>query len=137
MMSFQATVKHSLRYLAALIYDAAIYIALFMVWTGFLVLLRQGESIPPKTLWYQLSLLIIAYGYYMLSMRGQGQTIGMKAWKLRLGSSSTSGMLHRRLIWLIPGMLYSVFSSKTLKSYLTQKRAAILSPHNKNSDSCH
>ena len=48
-----------------------------------LVFLATRRGIAPGTLWYQAYLLAVAFAYYGISWRLGGQTIGMKAWRLR------------------------------------------------------
>ena len=40
--------------------------------------------IAPGTQWYRAWLLLVAFAYYGVSWRLGGQTIGMKAWRLRV-----------------------------------------------------
>lgn len=73
-----------LRRLAALAYDLLLLSALLFVYTLALVVLRGGEPIAPGTWWFELSLV----GLWVLFFAGfwthGGQTLGMRAWRLRL-----------------------------------------------------
>lgn len=73
-----------IKYLGALIYDLIILLALCFALTAVILLFRQGQAIPPETLWYQLALLVQALIYYFTSIKFGGQTIGMRAWGIRV-----------------------------------------------------
>lgn len=83
-----------LRRLAALIYDAFLLFAITLAYASLLLIIKivfngtdNLESIQPgPTLqWLSLvGLLISLGGYYFICWRKQGQTLGMKAWRLRL-----------------------------------------------------
>lgn len=71
------------RRLAAGFYDLFPLAAVLMAATALLFPLTR-ERIAPGTLWYQLYLAAIAFLYYGVSWRRGGQSIGMKAWRLRV-----------------------------------------------------
>ena len=77
-----------LRRAAALIYDAFLLAALLMVFTGAALFLTKGHAILPETAgsWvylYRAGLVAVVAGYYMLNWLRSGQTLGMRAWRLR------------------------------------------------------
>jgi len=67
---------------AALIYDAFPILALFLITSLVLVLLRQGNEVQPRTLWMQLILFLEVFLYFTYSWKKGGQTLGMRAWKI-------------------------------------------------------
>lgn len=81
------------RRLAALIYDALLLIAILMLATALSTLFanlvapglqeQQPDYLSHHPL-HQLWLLLCWFGYYAISWRKSGQTVGMKAWRLRL-----------------------------------------------------
>lgn len=72
------------RRLAAFTYDALLVIALFVVPTSLVMALRGGAPIPPGSLLFQCLLIATAAVFFVgFWMRG-GQTLGMRAWRLRL-----------------------------------------------------
>jgi uncharacterized RDD family membrane protein YckC len=75
---------HLLRRLAALAYDALLLGALGFLFTLGAVLARGGREIPPGTIWFELSLVAIAFGFYAIFWTRGGQTLGMRAWRIRL-----------------------------------------------------
>lgn len=99
------------RRLGSFLYDAFILFALIFFLTAFCLALRQGDPIASGTLWFQLSILFLIYFYFSVSCTFGGQTIGMRAWKIRL--VSLSGSLHQKQILLrfcfvIPGIVYGL-----------------------------
>ncbi|MCX7117219.1 MAG: RDD family protein [Legionellales bacterium] len=102
-----------LRYIGSLIYDAFVISALFFIATALCLALRQGTTIAPKTLWYQLILLAIFFGYYLLSYQRGGQTIGMRAWRLQVVSTDLKALSKRqilsRFVLALPAGIYALF----------------------------
>ena len=71
------------RRLASMIYDALLLIALWMI-AAALVIVPIGRDIEPGSSLFQLYLLGVAWGYLAICWRRGGQTLGMKAWRVRL-----------------------------------------------------
>jgi uncharacterized RDD family membrane protein YckC len=71
------------RRIAAGLYDLLPLAAILMIATALLFPFTR-DGIPPGTYWYRAYLLLVAFAYYGLSWRRGGQTIGMKAWRLRM-----------------------------------------------------
>jgi uncharacterized RDD family membrane protein YckC len=76
------------RRFAALIYDALLLAALMLIFTTGLVMLIARSAIVPETAgpWayaYRGALLLIIVGYYVANWTRSGQTLGMRAWRLR------------------------------------------------------
>jgi uncharacterized RDD family membrane protein YckC len=73
---------------AALIYDAFLLTALLVAFTGAALFLTRGKAILPETAgpwvyaYYAGEITIIA-GYYIVNWLRSGQTLGMRAWRLR------------------------------------------------------
>ena len=83
-----------LRRLAGLVYDAFLLFAISLGYGAVLLILRiiiigidEAPAINPPLLLQWLGfigLYIALSGYYVICWRKQGQTLGMKAWRLRL-----------------------------------------------------
>ena len=77
------------RRLAALLYDIFPLIGLWMI-TAFVCLFAAGRHYDPAhpqwgfRLGLQLALLAVTVAYFLISWVRIGQTIGMRAWKLKL-----------------------------------------------------
>lgn len=81
------------RRLAALIYDAFLLAALLMIFTGGALFFTHGAAVVPATAgaWvyvYRSGLVLVIAGYYALNWLRSGQTLGMRAWRLRTVSDS-------------------------------------------------
>lgn len=74
------------RRLAAAVYDGLLLLAAWFSLTGLLVLLNHNQAVPPATMqWIGLPLLFaIATAFYGWFWLHGGQTLGMRAWRLRL-----------------------------------------------------
>ncbi|MBL8298062.1 MAG: RDD family protein [Rhodanobacteraceae bacterium] len=68
---------------AAAIYDFFPLLALWMA-TGAVALLATRGKLDPHAWWYFPTLVLVTASYYLLSWRYGGQTIGMRAWRLRV-----------------------------------------------------
>lgn len=73
-----------LRRLGAMLYDSLLVIALLMLMTTVFVIAQGGEAVEPYTLPHQLSSLAVVYGFYVFFWSYGGQTLGMRAWRMRL-----------------------------------------------------
>lgn len=69
--------------LAAAIYDLFPLFALLMAAAAAAMAATRGQ-LDYHVWWYRLLLLGVIGGYYLLSWRYGGQTIGMRAWRLRI-----------------------------------------------------
>lgn len=102
----------TIKYLCSTIYDLIILIVLFFAFTALVLLLTDGNAIPPSSLWYQLSLLSLSFFYYFFSIRFGGQTIGMKAWGFKLINGSNEQPSYKqiaiRYVGFFPAILVSV-----------------------------
>ena len=70
--------------MAAGCYDLLPLAALWMAGTAVLLPFTGGRGIAPHNLAYQAWLVAIAYFYYTLSWQLGGQTIGMRAWRIKV-----------------------------------------------------
>lgn len=84
------------RRLAAIVYDALLIIALWMAATAIVVVVRQAE-VGTASLAFQLYLMIVAWLYLAVCWRA-GQTLGMKAWRIRLVADSQPVLWRSTLI---------------------------------------
>lgn len=69
--------------LLAMLYDLMVLIALWMVTAAIALAVTRGALDAAHPV-YRLVLLAVAAGYLVISWRYSGQTIGMRAWRLRL-----------------------------------------------------
>lgn len=90
-----------------MVYDLLILAALWML-TGALSLAVTGGTMdvqhPPW--WQRTALLAVTAGYFVLSWVRGGQTIGMRAWRLRVGTldGATLGPGRALLRWFLASL---------------------------------
>ncbi len=99
------------RRFAALIYDALLLAALVLIFTTALVMLLARAPIVPETagFWayvYRGALLAIIVAYYVMNWTRSGQTLGMRAWRLRAVDAQGKRMtLRTALLRYLCGVL--------------------------------
>ena len=72
------------RRLAALIYDWLLLSGLLFTATLLLILLRGGAAIAPSSWWFDVILVLISFMFFGWFWTHGGQTLGMRAWKIRV-----------------------------------------------------
>lgn len=74
-----------LRRLGAMLYDSLLVIAVLMLATVPFVVVRGGDIVEPnENLVYQLCMLLVVYVFFVFFWTYGGQTLGMRAWRMRL-----------------------------------------------------
>jgi uncharacterized RDD family membrane protein YckC len=91
------------RRLAAMLYDGLLIMALWMAATAVIVVLRQAEIQPGNPL-FQLYLLSTAWLYLAISWRA-GQSVGMRAWRIRLISDRHATTWGQTLVRFLVAIL--------------------------------
>jgi uncharacterized RDD family membrane protein YckC len=72
------------RRLAALTYDLLLLTALVVVFTLVVLAARLGAAPPPGSWWFQSCVLGIAMAFFCGFWVHGGQTVGMRAWQIRV-----------------------------------------------------
>ena len=100
-----------LRRFAAICYDLLLVIALLMTLAFGVIMLRAGNEIGPGAIWFQLLLLATWGMYFAWSWTHGGQTIGMRAWRMRLQAMNggTVGWTTALLRFVCAGLSAVVF----------------------------
>jgi uncharacterized RDD family membrane protein YckC len=85
------------RRVAALVYDAFLLAALLMVFTAGALFFTHGAAIVPAAAgaWvyvYRAGLVLVIAGYYVLNWLRSGQTLGMRAWRIRAVTASGAAL---------------------------------------------
>lgn len=77
-----------LRRFAAILYDSLLLLALLFMATVPFIAIEGGESIEagsgPLHIVYQLTLVLVAYAFFVGFWRQRGRTLGMQSWGLQL-----------------------------------------------------
>jgi uncharacterized RDD family membrane protein YckC len=95
------------RRLAALCYDALLLLGIMVLVTLAVWAARGGREVPPGTVWFQAVLVAIAAVFYAWFWTHGGQTLGMKAWRIRLERVDGRPMTFARAVarfltaWLV------------------------------------
>jgi uncharacterized RDD family membrane protein YckC len=88
------------RRLAAVIYDAMLLFSVLFFATLPVLLLTSGHAVPPANPVLRLYLVAVAFLYFAWPWTHGGQTLGMRAWRLRVvqvdGSPITWAQATRR-----------------------------------------
>ena len=69
------------RRLAALLYDALIVLALWMLTGAVVLIFTDGEAVPAGTIWFRCLLLAVTALFFTGFWTRGGQTLGMRAWR--------------------------------------------------------
>jgi len=112
-----------IRRLAAIVYDSLMLIALIMLATALVMPLTDGQAITRGRALYQTYLLFVCFGYFAWFWSHGGQTIGMRAWKIRVQSVNGKPLSMWQILlrflaamgsWLVVGIgfMYALFNSK-------------------------
>ncbi len=95
------------RRLAAMVYDALLLVALWIAVGALLMLLSGGRlAAPDRPTWLlaveQLVLIAVTWGFFTWFWTHGGQTLGMRAWRLRLTDlqGSPGGIAAASRRWL-------------------------------------
>lgn len=72
------------RRLAAFCYDLLLLAALVVCFTLVVLAVRRGAAVPPGSWWFPASLLAIAMAFFCGFWTRGGQTVGMRAWRIRV-----------------------------------------------------
>lgn len=65
-------------------YDGMLLFAVLFFATALLMVLTHGKAIHSGNYYYLAYLLLISYGYFAWQWNHGGQTLGMRAWRVRL-----------------------------------------------------
>lgn len=128
------------RRLAAICYDSLLLLALLMIVTAALLTLTGGHAIQSNNLLYDLCLLACSYLYFTWQWIHGGQTLGMRAWKIKVLTldnnklgwpRASSRFFYSLFSWAILGIgfIWSLFEKDKMtlhdrlsKTKLTVKR---------------
>jgi uncharacterized RDD family membrane protein YckC len=92
------------RRVGAMVYDALILIAIWMVGTAFVVVAANAPIDGGNPL-FQFYLLALALAYFHVSWSRIEQTLGMRAWRIRLDPGPQAFTLQRSLKRFVAGLV--------------------------------
>jgi uncharacterized RDD family membrane protein YckC len=80
--------KHStprfFRRLAAMVYDSFLLMAVWFLATALLLPINGGQAFSSQQFFYPLYLLAVSFAFYGWFWTHGGQTLGLKAWKIKV-----------------------------------------------------
>jgi uncharacterized RDD family membrane protein YckC len=111
------------RRLAAFCYDLLLLTALVVCFTLIVLAARLGAAVPPGTWWFAVSLLAIAAAFFCGFWAHGGQTLGMRAWRIRVVRDDGGALTWLRaaarfglaVVTTLPaglGLWWSIFDSR-------------------------
>lgn len=115
----------TLRYLSSIFYDTLLLSSVLVLATAAVLPLNDGNAIPPDNPFYSAYLLGLSFLYFGWCWSHGGQTLGMRAWRIRLRhrGGDTVGWRHAAvrfscaLISLLPfgaGFLWAIVDREHL-----------------------
>lgn len=122
MQNDSSTLPMLFRRTAAFLYDCLLLIALFFIITAISIAFNDGQAI--QHFMFKLVLLVVAFIFFDWFWRHGGQTLGMRAWRIKLQSNNSASLsLKQSAIRFSTGLLLFGF---TLAYMLISKDAAAL-----------
>ncbi len=70
--------------MAAIFYDCLLLLSVFFFFTLILLPATGGEAIESGNIPYEIYLVLISYFYFLWQWTHGGQTLGMRAWNIKL-----------------------------------------------------
>jgi uncharacterized RDD family membrane protein YckC len=98
------------RRLAAFSYDILLLVALMLCFTLLVVVAAAviGRSVPPGNIWFQLSVIALVAGFFCSFWVHGGQTLGMRAWRIRVVRDNGANLEWGQAIARFAGALVAV-----------------------------
>ena len=72
------------KHFASFLYDIFPLIGLFIVTSLIVAIIRKGDIVAQHTLWFDVLIFSEMILYYVYSWKLGGQTLGMRAWKIKI-----------------------------------------------------
>lgn len=96
-----------LKQFAAMIYDGFLIVAILFVAAAIPVAFNRGEAVASPA--FSFYLLFVVFTFYAWFWHKSGQTLGMRAWKIRIvsefGGNPSWGISYLRLIFALISLL--------------------------------
>ena len=86
------------RRLAAIVYDSLLLFAVLYLATLPALLINRGEPVSSGNVLYQLYLLLVAFLFYGWFWTHGGQTLGMRAWRIRVEATNGQAISWRQAL---------------------------------------
>ena len=76
------------KHFAAFLYDLFPVIGILLLTSFIVLMIRNGQEVERHTLWFSALVTFEIAIYYIYSWKKGGQTLGMRAWKMKIQSAS-------------------------------------------------
>jgi uncharacterized RDD family membrane protein YckC len=87
-----------LRRLAALLYDGLLLLGVAIAAASLALVLTRGQAVPAGNLLFRVYLTLVAFLYFAVPWTRTGQTLGLKAWRLRVETSEGTPLTWRHAL---------------------------------------
>jgi len=121
-----------MRRLAAMFYDGLLLVALWFTVTALLLAVSGGYmASPDRPLWLlstlRVSLLLVTFMFFAGFWTHGGQTLGMRAWRLKLISASGDPVTWKQALWRFAAAIPSIgaFGLGLIWMLLDKERCAV------------
>lgn len=91
------------RYLAAVLYDFLLLLAVLFLATALILPINAGEAYTSHQILYPIYLLGVSFAFYGWFWTHGGQTLGLRAWKLKLQTFD-----QQPISWTQAGLRFSI-----------------------------
>lgn len=95
------------RRLAAMLYDALLLMAILFAATAAALPFNDGEAFASNNLYFHAYLIFICFVFYAWFWINSGQTLGLKAWKLRILTEDRQPMTWQQALTRFIGAIVS------------------------------
>ncbi len=124
------------RQLAAMVYDSMLIFAVLFFASAIAIAFNHGEAIV-SNIYFKFYLLLTLFTYYAYFWHRSGQTLGMRAWKIRIeteqGGNPGWGCSYLRLVFAVLslsclglGYLWRLFKPYTWHDRLSHTRIVLI-----------
>ena len=132
MQNISTTLSMMFRRSAAFLYDCLLLIALFFIITSIAIAFNHGNAI--QNFAYYLFLFIVAFLFFDWFWRHGGQTLGMRAWRIKVESLDSQTITMKQSLtryvtgFLLFGitLLYMPFSTQRTALHDTLSKTRIV-----------
>ena len=118
------TFKFLVKRLIACIYESLVLIAIWMLITWLFVLLFGGIASGASRLALQILLWVSAGAYFVLSWHKNGQTLALRAWKMKIVTSDNETLSFKLacLRYILASILLMFFGLTILWAFLDKDK---------------
>ena len=125
MHNFSSTSYILLRRVAAFLYDCLLLLAIYFVVTAVVIAFNDGQAVQHFA--YKFLLFVIGFLFFDWFWMHGGQTLGMRAWKIKLSSTNDTPLSHVQCLQRY--LLGALFFAITMLWMFFRKDGAALHDH--------